>query len=81
MAARIDEITRGRGVDRVIEVALGANAALDAQVLATDGVIAAYASDEDNDTVFVVSLADRKVVRQIKTTRGAGPDPVMELPD
>ncbi len=46
--------------------------------LSRDGKLA-YASDEDHDTVFVVSLADRKVVRQIKTTPGAGPDPVMEV--
>jgi NADPH2:quinone reductase len=35
------------GVDRIVEVALGANAALDARVITQGGVIAAYASDED----------------------------------
>jgi NADPH2:quinone reductase len=60
--ARIDEITRGRGVDRVIEVALGANAALDAQVLATDGVIAAYASDEEQPRLPFWPLLFKNVV-------------------
>ena len=35
------------GVDRIVEVALGANLALDERVIANGGVIAAYASDAD----------------------------------
>ncbi len=35
------------GVDRIIEVALGANVALDERVIANGGVIATYASDAD----------------------------------
>jgi YVTN family beta-propeller protein len=46
--------------------------------LSRDGKLA-FASAEDKDTVFVVSLADRTIVRQISTTPGAGPDPVMEI--
>ena len=38
----------------------------------------AYASAEDEDTVFVVSVPDRKVVRTFKTASGAHPDPVVE---
>jgi NADPH2:quinone reductase len=45
VAAAIHRIAPG-GVDRVIEVALGPNAALDAAVLAQGGVIAAYSSPE-----------------------------------
>ena len=45
VAAAIRRIAPG-GVDRVIEVALGPNAALDAAVLAQGGVIAAYSSPE-----------------------------------
>lgn len=40
----------------------------------------AYASGEEQDLVFVVSIADRKVVREIKTVPGMGPDPVVEMP-
>jgi NADPH2:quinone reductase len=36
----------GGGVDRVVEVALGKNLAADATILAVNGVIAAYSSDE-----------------------------------
>ncbi|OKH99246.1 oxidoreductase [Streptomyces sp. CB02923] len=39
-------LTGGRGADRVIEVALDANAALDARLLAPGGTIAAYATRE-----------------------------------
>jgi NADPH2:quinone reductase len=43
-AARIKEVAPG-GVDVVVEVAPAANAALDGEVLAPDGVVAAYATD------------------------------------
>jgi YVTN family beta-propeller protein len=46
--------------------------------LSRDGRLA-FASAEDKDTVFVVSLDDRKIVRRIKTAPGTGPDPVMEI--
>jgi NADPH2:quinone reductase len=45
VASAIRRIAPG-GIDRVIEVALGPNAALDAAILAQGGVIAAYASPE-----------------------------------
>jgi YVTN family beta-propeller protein len=38
----------------------------------------AFASAEEKDTVFVVSIRDRKLVRQFKTAPGAGPDPVFQ---
>ncbi|MBC8073768.1 MAG: NADPH:quinone reductase [Deltaproteobacteria bacterium] len=44
VAAAITRLTEGRGVDRIIEVALGANFLLDAAVLAPGGIITAYAS-------------------------------------
>lgn len=50
ICSRIAEFTGeqdGRGVDRIIEVALGANLATSARVLKRNGVIAAYASDRD----------------------------------
>lgn len=39
------------GVDRVVEVALAANADLDARVVANEAVIAAYATDDERTTI------------------------------
>lgn len=39
----------------------------------------AFASAQDDDTVYVVSITDRKLAREIKTKRGSGPDPVQEV--
>jgi NADPH2:quinone reductase len=50
--ARVLEIAGGTasaGVDRIVEVAFGVNLATDAAVLAPGGVIAAYASDADQE--------------------------------
>ena len=47
VVARIREIVGGTGVGRVVEVAFGRNLALDAEVIALGGTIAAYASDAD----------------------------------
>ncbi len=44
VADRVREITDGRGVDRVVEVELGANLPLLLQVLAPHAVVASYAS-------------------------------------
>jgi len=46
---RILRATDGRGVDRIVEVALGVNLPLDAELLALSGVIATYASDADSE--------------------------------
>ncbi|WP_319004827.1 NADPH:quinone reductase [Microvirga lenta] len=49
VAGRISEITGskdGRGVDRIVDVAFGANLETSLKVLKTRGVIASYASDE-----------------------------------
>lgn len=40
----------------------------------------AFASAQDDDTVYVVSVPERKVIRTIKTAAGAAPDPVLEIP-
>jgi NADPH2:quinone reductase len=45
VAARVQAITGGAGVDRIVEVAFGANLAVSLQVLKTNGVIATYSSD------------------------------------
>jgi NADPH2:quinone reductase len=45
VAARIGEITKGTGVDRVVEVEFGGNLPTSIEVLKVGGVIASYASD------------------------------------
>jgi NADPH2:quinone reductase len=47
VAARVWEITGGAGVDRIVEVAFGANLPVSLQVVKTNGVIATYSSDAD----------------------------------
>lgn len=47
VAERIQEITGGAGVDRIVEVALGKNLSINAEVIAPHGTIVAYASDAD----------------------------------
>lgn len=45
VAAKVLELTGGRGVDRVSEVAFGANVNLFPEIVARNGVITAYSSD------------------------------------
>ncbi len=52
LSQRILRATDGHGVDRVVEVALGANLPLDAEVLGPSGVISTYASDSDSEPVL-----------------------------
>ena len=47
VVARVQELTSGAGVDRIVEVAFGANLPVSLQVLQTNGVIATYSSDAD----------------------------------
>jgi NADPH2:quinone reductase len=47
VAARVQAITDGAGVDRIVEVAFGANLPISLQILKTNGVIATYSSDAD----------------------------------
>jgi DNA-binding beta-propeller fold protein YncE len=39
----------------------------------------AFAGVQDSDEIYVISVADRKIVQVIKTPEGHGPDPVMDL--
>ena len=39
----------------------------------------ALTAAQGGDTVYIVSVADRKMVRQFKTAEGMGPDPVLEI--
>ena len=47
--------------------------------LSRDGALA-YAGVQAQDKIFVLSVADRKIVRTIGTPKGAGPDPAVPLP-
>ncbi len=61
-AARILALTEGRGVDRIVEVDFGANQALDGQVIALHGVIAAYSSTRDPKPVLDYYVFAKKAV-------------------
>lgn len=39
----------------------------------------AFAGVQDSDEIYVISVAERKIVQVIKTPEGHGPDPVMDL--
>jgi YVTN family beta-propeller protein len=39
----------------------------------------AYAASQDDDTVYIVSVPERKLVRTFRTPKGYAPDPVTEL--
>lgn len=47
--------------------------------LSQDGTFA-FASAEEQDTIFIVSLKTKKIVSEIRTKAGMAPDPVTELP-
>ena len=47
--------------------------------LSADGK-SAYTSVQDLDTVFEISIAERRILRSFKTPPHSGPDPVMPLP-
>jgi YVTN family beta-propeller protein len=40
----------------------------------------AFVAAEEQDTVYVISIADRKLVNEFKTPQGTGPDPVLAIP-
>ena len=47
VAARVMEMTGGQGVDRIVEVAFGANLPTTQKIIKTNGVVATYASDAE----------------------------------
>lgn len=49
---RVLELTRGQGVDRIVEVDLGANLTVDAQLIKANGHIASYSSSSVPEPVF-----------------------------
>ena len=40
-----------------------------------------YAGVQDKDTVVAISVSERKIVHSFRTPEGAGPDPVLPLPE
>ena len=59
VAARVHELSEGQGVDRIIEVDLAANLAVDIACLAPHGVIASYSSSSNPlPTLPYYALAD-----------------------
>ncbi len=59
------------------EVALGGRPL--SLTLSPDGRLA-YAGVQDQDKVFVVSVAERRILRVLQTPKGSGPDPALPLP-
>lgn len=60
----------------ILEIPLGGRPV--SMSLSLDGKLA-YCSVQEEDKVFVISVADRKVVRVVQTPKGTGPDPVVPL--
>ncbi|MBL8837769.1 MAG: NADPH:quinone reductase [Alphaproteobacteria bacterium] len=52
VAARVLALTDGIGVDRIVEVDLGANLPIDAKIIRTNGVIASYSSTAVPEPAF-----------------------------
>jgi NADPH:quinone reductase-like Zn-dependent oxidoreductase len=52
VAARVRDLTGGAGVERIVEVDLGANMALDVACIATNGTIASYSSTAVPEPLF-----------------------------
>lgn len=52
VAARVRVLTKGRGVDRIIEVDLGANLPVDVDIVAPHAIIAAYSSSRVREPVL-----------------------------
>ncbi len=46
--------------------------------LSPDGAHA-FASAEESDTVYVISIAQKRIMQEIHTAQGAGPDPVFQI--
>ena len=67
VVARVQEITAGRGVDRIVEVEFGGNLDISLQVLKPGGIIAAYASQAVPEPTipFYTMLYKNVVVRHV----------------
>lgn len=63
VAARVMEITRNAGVDRIVEVDFGANVAVDGAVIAENGTVASYSSTRVREPVLPYYAFGLKGVR------------------
>ena len=61
VAARIDELTEGRGIDRVVDVELGVNLPAYEKTLRPAAVIATYAAATAQDAVLPMRLRQRNI--------------------
>lgn len=52
VAARVNELTHGEGVDRIVEVEMGGNLATSLEILKPTGVISSYASEGSPEPVI-----------------------------
>jgi NADPH:quinone reductase len=74
VAARVLDLTGGRGVDRIVEVDFGANLAMDVAMIAPHGWIASYSSSRVREPVFpYYDFAPKDVT--IRTVQGKILDP------
>ncbi|MDE0780460.1 MAG: NADPH:quinone reductase [Alphaproteobacteria bacterium] len=62
-AAQIMDLTKGAGIDRVIEVDLAANLTLSSTVLKSEGVISTYASTGDPENLMMRMALKNAIVR------------------
>ena len=46
--------------------------------LSPDGAHA-FASAEESDTVYVISVGQKRIIRELHTAKGSGPDPVFQI--
>lgn len=60
VVARVQALTQGGGVDRIVEVSFGTNLAQNAQMLKTNGAIASYASDAVTEPAMPYRLLSGK---------------------
>jgi NADPH:quinone reductase len=61
VAARLDELTRGQGIDRVVDVELGVNLTTYEKALRPSAVIATYAAAAAQDSVLPSRLRQRNI--------------------
>ena len=47
--------------------------------LSQDGKVA-FVSAETSDTIYMISVATKKITGEIKMAQGSGPDPVTDIP-
>jgi NADPH2:quinone reductase len=87
VVARVMEITRGAGVERIVEVDFGANVAIDGAVIAENGTIASYSSTRVREPVLPYYAFGLKGVRlqfvqgmnMLRTIREAGVRTIVAL--